>query len=589
MGYSFTSSKVMGFSKKYVIPLQICFLMLSGFFHGHCQSEEKLNEISGYVSNTNVPLANVNVSVRNKEVRTITNENGYYEIKAMPKEVIQFSYSGMKSIEIVIEDITSTLNVSMVKELNELGQVTIKTKKNSKEREEEIEDNTIFTAYGKVDRKSRSYGKVKSIKGKALTVQGSDLIETLSGLISYLGIERDRNGVKRVRIVPNLSLSNSEESLAVWDIDGIIYEDPPNLPVSEISKVDVIRSVAGTVNYGMRGSGGVIVVRTKGTKVISGKGTKNRKKDEKGYTNQYKSIQFRPVYFNVLDTISNKHTLYEQYNQLTIRNKDVPSFFLDFSEYFLEEKKDDSLSLKVLSEASKLFVNDPEVLKTIAYAYQKQGEHQKAIKMYTKLIGLRPSYAQSYRDLANAYSTGKQYKKAWDTYLRYLQNGNLVYEEGIEKVVYSEMSLLYSLKKNITSIKDTSQIRGLNLSCSKSDVRIVFEWNTSEAEFEIEFVDPQSRSFTFDHSLEKTPYRIIDEKEIGYSCNEFYFYNLTKGDWYVNIKYFGNKKYEPTYLKASIYYNWGKINQTQEIRLFRLQRQNYKMELLKFNSKLVNP
>ncbi len=587
MGYSSTSSCLnwlAAFSKKYVTTLQICFLILSGFFNGHCQSEKQLNEISGYVSNTNVPLANVNVSVRNKEVRTITNENGYYEIKAMPKEVIQFSYSGMKSVEIVIEDITSMLNVRMVKKLNELGQVTIKTKKNSKDVDEQVEENTIMTAYGKVNKKSVIYGKIKSLKGNTLTIQGNDLIESLSGLINYQGIERDGRGQRRVRLVPNMSIDNPEESLAIWDIDGIIYEEPPNLPISEIYKVDAITSVAGTAIYGMRGSGGVIVVKTNGGKNNEGRNSgKGKRSKKKVSVPVYKKMQFRPFYLNVMDTIFNQHTLYEQYNQLALRNKNHPSFYIDMSDYFMTERKLDSLALRILSDAEEIFNKNPETLKAIAYTYQKKELHQKAIESYQRVLQLRPNYAQSYRDLASAYLDNKRYKKSWNTYLQYLHTGNSLYTEGIEKLVHSEMSFLYAQKKSLAAIRETSEIEELNLSIGKSDVRIVFEWNTSEAEFEIEFVDPQSRSFTFDHSLEKTPYRIIDEKEIGYSCNEFYFYNLTKGDWYVNIKYFGNKKYEPTYIKTSIYRNWGRANQTQEIKLFRLKRQNYKMQLLKLN------
>ncbi len=39
-------------------------------------------------------------------------------------------------------------------------------------------------------------------------------------------------------------------------------------------------------------------------------------------------------------------------------------------------------------------------------------------------------------------------------------------------------------------------------------------------------------------------------------------------------------------LKATVYRNWGRINQTQEIKVFKLQRKEYKIGLLKFNSKL---
>ncbi len=554
----------------------------------YSQSENNSKEISGYVKSNSSPIENVNVKVQNTDIKTITDKNGYYVIKAKIKEIIQFSYSGMEPVEIMVEDVTKTLNINMKSKVNTLGEVMINTKKNTnKLSEEDIEDSKIITAYGVMDKKSRSFGKVKSIKSKDLLIQGKDLIETLSGLVHYLGIEYEGN-TKRVRIVPNLSLSNRFENLAIFDIDGTVYEDPPNLPVDEIYKVDVITSVAGTSRYGMRGSGGVIVVRTKGAKNTQKKGKGKRKSKSKSLVPTYKTEYSRPT-FGILDTISDdEDILYRKYKTIASVHKNSPSFYLDASEYFKADKKSDSLYLKVLLDAEEVFNENPEALKAIAYSYQENGKDQHAIRVYNRLTKLRPSYAQSYRDLANAYVGNKQYKKAWRSYLNYLKTGNSVYSEGIEKTVFSEMSYLYTQKKNLATIKDTYDIKELNLwNSAKGDLRIVFEWNTSEAEFDIEFVDPKSGSFSFEHSLEKNKFLILDEKDIGYSSKEFYIYNLTQGDWYVNINYLGNKNYEPTYLKATVYRNWGKINQTQEVKLYKLQHQNHKMQLLTFNSKAI--
>ncbi|EZH73320.1 hypothetical protein ATO12_20170 [Aquimarina atlantica] len=563
-------------------------MILGNYAIAFGQSRSNLKEISGYVTYNDSPIENVKVIVKNTDARTTTNKKGYYKIKAADKEVIQFSSVGMKPVEIIVEDVTKRLDITMVDELNELGEVVLKTNK-KKNRYGEEEESMITTSYGKIDKKSVSYGRIKKIRGKELTVQGTSLIETLSGIVKYLGIE---NG--RVRIVPNLSLANPEESLAIWDIDGTVYEYPPNLAVGDIDKVTVIKSVSGTTKYGMRGSGGVIVVRTKGAKAKKQKkGKKGRKKkgNQNNYGNgtvPYTAVKSKTPYLAILDTISGNEKIYESYQGLSVNYSETPGFYLDVSEYFKTVKNNDSLSVKVLSEAQDIFKKDPETLKAIAYAYQERGVSQKAVDVYTRLVELRPSYAQSYRDLANAYIENKQYKKAWNMYLQYLRKGNYILEEGIEKIVYSEMAYLYALKRGAAGIIENAEIKGLGLQNSKSDIRLVFEWNTSEAEFAIEFVDPQSRAFNFEHSQEKDGNRIKDEKLRGYSSNEFYLYDLTTGNWFINITYFGNKKNTPSYVKASVYRNWGKINQTKEIKLFKLKRQNYKMGLLKLNSKLSN-
>lgn len=570
------------------LVFKILFLMaiMGNYASVFGQAISNLKGISGYVTYNDAPIENVNVIVKNTDVKTTTNKKGYYKIKAAEKEIIQFTSVGMKPVEIIVEDVTKRLNITMVDELNELGEIVLKTKKKKKHYGEE-EEPTITTAYGKINKKSVSYGRIKKIKGKELTVQGTNLIETLSGVVKYLSVEDGR-----VRIVPNMSIANPNQSLAIWDIDGTVYEYPPNLAVGDIDKVTVIKSISGTTKYGMRGSGGVIVVRTKGAKSAKqkkGKKGKKKKGKQNGYGNgavPYIAVESKTPFLTTLDTISDHETVSKFFQGLSSNYSEAPSFYLDVSEYFKTKKNNDTLSLQVISDAQDIFSKDPEALKAIAYTYQERGLYQKAVEVYTKLVELRPSYAQSYRDLANAYIENKQYKKAWNMYLQYLREGNYILEEGIEKVVYSEMAYLYTLKKSAAGIKENSEIRSLGLQNSKSDIRLVFEWNTSEAEFAIEFVDPQSRAFTFEHSQEKDGNRIMDEKQRGYSSNEFYLYDLTEGNWFINITYLGNKKLEPSYVKASIYRNWGKINQTEELKIFKLKRQNYKMGLLKLNSKL---
>ncbi len=574
-----------------ILRLALFILLTSLNFTPVFAQSEISKEITGYVKNNNLPLKNVNVRVQNTNIHTITDKKGYYTIKARVKESIRFSYSGMEPVEIIVEDVTKTLNINMTNKVNALDEVMVNAKKNTNRlSKEEIEETNIYTAYGVIDEKSRSFGKIKTLKGKDMYVRKGDMIETLRGLIDFPhGTDFDSKGRKRVRVVRNLSinLSNPDAGLAIWDVDGMISEETPLLSTDEIDKISILTSVAATGKYGMRGSGGVIVIRTHKWRGSKEKGKKTEEKKNYNQASVYTTVYSRSS-FGVLDTISDdEDILYKKYKTIASTNKNSPSFYLDASEYFKTDKKSDSLYLKVLLDAEEVFKENPEALKAIAYSYQEKGKNQHAIRVYNRLTKLRPSYAQSYRDLANAYVGNKQYKKAWNSYLNYLKTGNSVYSEGIEKTVFSEMSYLYTQKKNLAAIKDTYDIKELNLwNSAKGDLRIVFEWNTSEAEFDIEFVDPKSESFSFEHSLEKNKFLILDEKDIGYSSKEFYVYNLTEGDWYVNINYLGNKNYEPTYLKATVYRNWGKINQTQEVKLFKLQNQNHKMQLLSFNSKM---
>ncbi len=116
---------------------------------------------------------------------------------------------------------------------------------------------------------------------------------------------------------------------------------------------------------------------------------------------------------------------------------------------------------------------------------------------------------------------------------------------------------------------------------------MVFEWNTSEAEFDLEFVNPQKQVYVFEHSLTKNQNLITDEKEKGYSSKEFIIDNLNNGEWLINITYLGNKKTEPTFIKVTSYYNWGKPKQRTKIIIYKFKDEHEKIQLYKLNKQLL--
>lgn len=574
--------------KKYsVFRIVLIMTLIGNFSTLFGQAKSNLNKIYGYVTSHNVSLENVNISIKDKNRRTTTDEKGYYYIEASEREVIQFSFVGKKLVEVIVEDVTQFLNIKMIDDVNTLDEVLVKTessKKRSLVRRPEL--SKLKTAYGEIDLRSSPFAS-NIVKGEDLNIGTIDLIEAIKGHILIYEITV-KHGKKRVRILPKVYAMFSEGSgLAIWDIDGFIYEEAPHVDLDDIAYVAVLRSVAARTKYGMRGVGGVIVVVTKSSmlrKTLKAKLGTNE--------NQYQNDAL-PYIDNVSNTIrklkradsdTDERKLYETYKTLSAKYQNSPGFYLDIANYFRHEKENDKFSLLVLSDMEKMFDKNAEALKALAYKYQELGEKLKALNVYNKIIHLRPSYAQSFRDLANVYSENKEYQNAWDMYMRYLRRGFKLEEKGIEQVVYNEMKYLYTQKKEVAKIKETFVIKEGEEETLTSDIRVVFEWNTSEAEFLLEFVDPQLNSFVYEHSLTKNSDRISDEKLKGYSSDEFFIYDLNKGEWLINITYLGNKKYVPTYLKATVYNNWGRENQTNDIKLFKLNSYNYKMQLFKFNS-----
>lgn len=144
--------------------------------------------------------------------------------------------------------------------------------------------------------------------------------------------------------------------------------------------------------------------------------------------------------------------------------------------------------------------------------------------------------------------------------------------EGIDAVINVESTNLLAL---------CGKELGIEANASESNVyqgiRVVFEWNNSEAEFDLQFVNPEKTFFIWSPTKEKD--RIMKEKTKGYSSEQFLIDESKPGQRMINLKYHGNKSYEPTVLKTTTYYNYGLSTQRSEVNVFRLELKNVNQNL----------
>lgn len=542
-------------------------------------------EISGFITSLKSPLAGVNIIVENGTNGTKTNTKGYYSISVKKGEIITFSYVGMKTIQVVVEDVTKVLNIEMTFADTMLDEVTIKGK-NSLDFGTKSKINTFSTRRGTINTKKIGYG-ISFINGKNLNLAATSLGRALQGKLAGYRLATDAYGNEYAYLRSGFSLNLP--TYAIWDVDGVIYQSPPPLNLNDIEDVGVIRSLAGTNSYGTAGKGGVIVVRTKNATYTKDIYSKLNPYTNKEYYNKdalsYKKIKFnQPEHLTFFDTITNSNSAYNYYLKIRSSFENRPNFHFDIADYFLKSHNDLIKYQAILLDLEEYTSNNAENLKAIAYKYQKHELHQKALEVYKKVFRLRPNYAQSFRDLANTYMHLKEYQNAWKIYKYYLQKGYKLEENAIGTIMYREMEALYMLKKEEANIKDIFERKENSSSTISSDIRLVFEWNTSEAEFALEFVNPQQQSYLIEHSLAESNDLILDEKIKGYSSKEFIIEKMKDGNWLVNINYLGNKKYIPTYLKLTVYYNWARPNQTEQIKVFKLTAKDLKINLLNLNA-----
>lgn len=555
------------------------------------QEENAQREVSGMVTFLEAAVADVNIKVLGTIRGTKTDSKGRYKITASPGETLQYSHVSFQEIEILVEDITSRIDLEMISIANKLDEVviTVTTPTGDQLTRRQKAERPFQTSRGNFDPKKVGYA-IGVVDGKELSNTYSSLKEALKGKISGYSV-----GVNGRAYLRGGSSSATQDYPVAWEVDGVFTTDEPTyLDLTQIEAVYALKSLAATNKYGTLGAGGVIVIKTK----FGGFDAAYVKKREDLAKLQNKNfysddavqfdgdLQTTNANFKNLKSLNNKQEALKFYKG---KRAELPDYsdHLSIAQLFAAYYKDTDIATQILKGVAKDHPGNPEIQKAIGYIYQVLGLSKIAVDQYKSVARLRPNYAQSYRDLANAQLENNQFVQAWRLYMSYILKGKEINGEGIGRMIYSEMEYMFYNRSNQAAIREKFVPVSEDIYEFRTDIRLVFEWNTSEAEFDIEFVNPERRAYVFEHSLAANQELIKQEKTKGFASKEFYIDSLKDGEWLVNFTYKGNKKPEPTYVKLTIYYNWGQAYQTQNTRVYKFTDQRQKLQLMKLSEQVL--
>ena len=563
---------------KYIFGVLLVFFTLSA------TAQDNTNKIRGIVTSYGAPLPNATISIKGLSTGIQSDANGKYNIEARPRDVLVFSYMGMKTVEIIVEDVTKVLNIDLEPMVQELDGVTVEQKKqrgqSTMAQDYATKKSIIKTAYGYVDAENAGY-EMNFIDGDQLNGSAVDIVSALIGKIP--GLRRGDDNTVLLR--GGGSLQNPKPP--IFEIDGVIFTQTPTfLDITNIDRIAVIPGLNGTMKYGNIAGGGVIVINTKGTNVIREQGTnkpydqaklRNNKFDKSMVTSSLKRES--PIYIKELEKAATAKDAFAVFQQQKKNYGNSTYFYLESLDFFTQKLQSNPFSAQIEGEFKEKFAANSNALKAYAYWLENQNRIDEALSIYKEVFKLRPRYAQSYRDLANMYVKNKSYKKGLGIYARYQNFRELdsiaSIEDGIDAIMDTETTNLIALKGEELAKSNSNAIDG-----DVGGIRVLFEWNNSEAEFDLQFVNPESNFFVWSHTMENEPKRIYDEKIKGYSCKQFLIDETMQGVWKINLKYLGNKSYAPTYLKTTVYYNYGRPSQKEEVKVLAMTEKNVNRELV---------
>ncbi len=522
--------------------------------------------LKGIVYGSEGVLVGATIKIDGKALGVVTDDKGKFNLKVDKGNVLIVSFLGKKTKKVVVEN-SPTLEILLVSDENELDEVVVKSVSKNE---------TINTGFGKTEKKKLGYA-VKSINSENLNGAATDVSMSLQGKVGAAkqGQNSDLSQIVfransfLLNMYPLIVIDGSPIARSNSKFGGRVeltnFIDPNN-----IANITILKGLAATNRWGSEGSNGVILITTK----IALADVKSKKPYNKALV---RDNNFTENLTLVNTSINEKYimefkgfkTLSEVYNHYIkqrINYISNPLYFVNISDY-ISQWGNKELTSKILSNILEIYPEDVTLLKLVAYKAEQQQDFFLAKRIYEKIVKLKPSDSQSYRDLALIYQETANYQEALAIY-NDIQNNKYVGVNfsGIQKNIDNEMKRLLLQHKNELDLTGIAK-HNLYPKNVDYDARIVFDWNDCTANFDLQFVNPQKKFFTWSHTKTENALRLNDEKTQGYNTEEFLLIESEKGEWQINIESKVPQSKKPIILKYTVYKNYGKASETKESKL----------------------
>lgn len=221
--------------------------------------------ITGTVSDARGPLPGASVLVKGTTRSAVSDLEGKFSITASPDDILIFSFTGFKNVEIVVGT-QRTLNITM------------------QENSTNLEELTINAGYYNVKQKEAT-GSIARITAKDIETQPvTNVLATMQGRMAGVNVTQTSGvpgGGFNIQIRSRNSL-RADGNAPLYIIDGMPYyadgygssnsglilpgsgSNPLNsINPSDIKSIEVLKDADATSIYGSRGANGVVLITTK--------------------------------------------------------------------------------------------------------------------------------------------------------------------------------------------------------------------------------------------------------------------------------------------------------------------------------------
>ena len=302
------------------------------------------------------------------------------------------------------------------------------------------------------------------------------------------------------------------------------------------------------------------------------KGMSEVKRGSSAATVTLQAWSSRSDYISVLKKTPKKQ-MYEKYLELKKSYGASPAFFMEVSDYFVEENLLD-YGIRILSNLAEMNLENTDVLRALGNKLVEHGQYAVAIRVFKKLTKLREGVPQFYRDLAMAYEKNGEYQNAVDALWHIASNRWDSRYSEIQQTALNDMNSIIARCMQKPGVRlDTSAIDRKLMENFDVDLRIVLTWNTDDCDIDLWVTDPNGEKCYYGHKETVLGGRMSRDFTQGYGPEEFCLKLAPGGKYKIECNYYGShqqKLLQPVIVQAEVYTNFGRPNQEKQVMTLQL-------------------
>jgi tetratricopeptide (TPR) repeat protein len=240
-----------------------------------------------------------------------------------------------------------------------------------------------------------------------------------------------------------------------------------------------------------------------------------------------------------------------------------PSFFLDAADFFLDERKDRTLALRVLSNVAELDLGSARLLRILGHRYRQLDELERAAAVFRAVLRLRPEEPQSHRDLGLVLADLGRFEEA----IPLLEAVVLGSWDGrfpeIELVTLGELNHVVARCEKETGARHhtlpDSLVRALD-----TDVRILLTWDADACDMDMWVTEPSGEKAYYSHTRTTIGGHFGRDFTQGYGPEEYLLKKAMPGTYKIQVNYYGNSQQilaGQTTIQVTVIKNYGRDNE----------------------------